>query len=119
MTIFCEFTPQHVGSGWSELAHISGVAQVTNDKISKNRLIIFDYFYLSLLAGDVDDGDTVTDYMDQERERGITITSAAISFKWGTHNINLIDTPGIFPCPPSPFSPYLLYSINKIKKKKA
>ena len=49
----------------------------------------------SLFKGDVDDGDTVTDYMDQERERGITITSAAISFTWGKHIINLIDTPGI------------------------
>ena len=34
------------------------------------------------------------DHMDQEKERGITITSAAISFSWNQHNINLIDTPG-------------------------
>ena len=34
------------------------------------------------------------DHMDQEKERGITITSAAISFSWKHHNINLIDTPG-------------------------
>ena len=43
---------------------------------------------------DVDDGDTVMDYMQQERERGITINSAAISFDWLRHRINLIDTPG-------------------------
>ncbi|CAJ0757775.1 4179_t:CDS:1, partial [Entrophospora sp. SA101] len=43
---------------------------------------------------DVDDGDTVMDYMKQERERGITITSAAITFGWENHRINLIDTPG-------------------------
>ncbi|CAG8472898.1 13549_t:CDS:10 [Ambispora leptoticha] len=43
---------------------------------------------------DVDDGDTVMDYMKQERERGITITSAAITFGWRQHRINLIDTPG-------------------------
>ena len=43
---------------------------------------------------DVDDGDTVMDYMQQERERGITINSAAISFNWLQHGINLIDTPG-------------------------
>jgi elongation factor G len=42
----------------------------------------------------VDDGDTVTDYMVQERERGITITSAAITFPWNDYRINLIDTPG-------------------------
>ena len=44
--------------------------------------------------GNVDDGDTVMDYMDQERERGITITSAAITFAWKEHQFNLIDTPG-------------------------
>ena len=44
--------------------------------------------------GNVDDGNTVMDYMDQERERGITITSAAITFIWKNYQINLIDTPG-------------------------
>ena len=43
---------------------------------------------------DVDDGNTVMDYLAQERERGITINSAAISFHWLNHRINLIDTPG-------------------------
>lgn len=42
----------------------------------------------------MDDGDTVTDYMAQERERGITIQSAAVTFDWKDHRINLIDTPG-------------------------
>lgn len=49
---------------------------------------------MSLLFLDVDDGDTVTDFMAQERERGITIQSAAVSFDWKSHRINLIDTPG-------------------------
>ena len=44
--------------------------------------------------GEVHDGDTVTDYMPQERERGITIQSAAVTFQWAGHSINLIDTPG-------------------------
>ncbi|CAF0742938.1 unnamed protein product [Didymodactylos carnosus] len=44
--------------------------------------------------GNVDDGNTTMDYMEQERERGITITSAAITFPWNKHRINLIDTPG-------------------------
>jgi elongation factor G len=44
--------------------------------------------------GDVDDGNTTTDYMDQERERGITIVSAAITFDWNGFKVNLIDTPG-------------------------
>lgn len=42
----------------------------------------------------MDDGDTVTDFMAQERERGITIQSAAVTFDWKSHRINLIDTPG-------------------------
>ncbi|VDO46068.1 unnamed protein product [Haemonchus placei] len=44
--------------------------------------------------GDVDSGNTVTDFMDLERERGITIQLAAITFGWKKHKINLIDTPG-------------------------
>lgn len=43
---------------------------------------------------DVDEGTTVMDYMQQERERGITIRAAAISFNWNEFHINLIDTPG-------------------------
>jgi elongation factor G len=45
--------------------------------------------------GNVDDGNTTMDYMTQERERGITITSAAITIPWKKHRINLIDTPGM------------------------
>ena len=44
--------------------------------------------------GEVHDGAAVTDWMAQERERGITITAAAISTTWNEHRINIIDTPG-------------------------
>jgi elongation factor G len=44
--------------------------------------------------GSVDAGTTVTDWMAQERERGITITAAAITAYWREHQINIIDTPG-------------------------
>ncbi len=44
--------------------------------------------------GEVHDGDTTTDFMDQERERGITIQSAATSAFWADHRLNIIDTPG-------------------------
>jgi elongation factor G len=44
--------------------------------------------------GNVDEGTTVTDWMPQERERGITIQAAAITSEWRGHQINLIDTPG-------------------------
>ncbi|HHE41944.1 MAG TPA: elongation factor G [Dehalococcoidia bacterium] len=44
--------------------------------------------------GGVDEGTAVMDWMDQERERGITITSAATTCEWENHRINIIDTPG-------------------------
>src|SRR5512136_301849 len=44
--------------------------------------------------GNVDEGTTVMDFMQQERERGITIKAAATTTAWGTHRINIIDTPG-------------------------
>ena len=45
-------------------------------------------------SGSVDDGTTVMDWMPQERERGITITSAATTCYWHDHSVNIIDTPG-------------------------
>lgn len=60
-----------------------------------DQLLVPGLFYLCLLLlSDVDDGDTVTDFMAQERERGITIQSAAVTFDWKSYRINLIDTPG-------------------------
>lgn len=44
--------------------------------------------------GEVHHGNTVTDYMEQERQRGITITSASVTFNWKNYRFNLIDTPG-------------------------
>src|SRR6266566_5072824 len=44
--------------------------------------------------GAVHEGETTTDWMEQERERGITITSAAVTCFWKDHKINIIDTPG-------------------------
>ena len=46
--------------------------------------------------GNVDDGTTVTDSMDLEKKRGMTIKSSVISFEWNHLKINLIDTPGHF-----------------------
>ena len=73
-------------------------------KIKKTpKLLVLQYFSgfnVSILfkcccSGNVDDGNTVTDFMAQERERGITITSASVTFPWKNHKINLIDTPGM------------------------
>src|SRR5947208_3310175 len=82
-------------------AHIDAGKTTTTERI---------LFYTGLIhkIGDVDDGNTVTDWMDQERERGITITSAAVTCFWTqkkeeglaksfagiAHRVNIIDTPG-------------------------
>lgn len=50
---------------------------------------------MNSFTGDVDHGDTVTDYMEEERNRGITINSAVVTYHWNKHRVNLIDTPGI------------------------
>ena len=49
---------------------------------------------LSHKIGAVHEGEATTDWMEQERERGITITSAAVTCFWKDHKINIIDTPG-------------------------
>ncbi len=53
-------------------------------------------FYTGIIhkTGEVHEGGATTDWMEQERERGITITSAAISCKWNGYDVNIIDTPG-------------------------
>lgn len=53
-------------------------------------------YYSGLIRhmGEVHHGNTVTDYMEQERQRGITIISAAVTFNWKDYRFNLIDTPG-------------------------
>ncbi len=82
-------------------AHIDAGKTTTTERI---------LFYTGLIhrIGDVDDGNTVTDWMEQERERGITITSAAVTCYWTprkeegvaklfagiAHRVNIIDTPG-------------------------
>ncbi|KAG0006074.1 Ribosome-releasing factor 2, mitochondrial [Entomortierella chlamydospora] len=69
------------------IAHIDAGKTTTTERM-------LHYAGFTRRIGDVDSGDTIMDYMKQERERGITITSAAITFGWKDHRINLIDTPG-------------------------
>ncbi|MCG9884961.1 MAG: elongation factor G [Cyanobacteria bacterium] len=68
-------------------AHIDAGKTTTTERI---------LFYSGVVhkMGEVHDGTAVTDWMAQERERGITITAAAISTSWLDHQINIIDTPG-------------------------
>ncbi|NLL13489.1 MAG: elongation factor G [Fibrobacter sp.] len=69
------------------MAHIDAGKTTTTERI---------LFYTGILhrMGEVHDGNTVMDWMIQERERGITITSAATTCFWKNHRINIIDTPG-------------------------
>jgi len=69
------------------IAHIDAGKTTTSERI---------LYYTGTIhrMGNVDDGNTTTDWMVQEKERGITITSAVISCQWKDKNINIIDTPG-------------------------
>ncbi|KAM9307399.1 ribosome-releasing factor 2, mitochondrial isoform 2-T2 [Pholidichthys leucotaenia] len=77
----------------SKIRNIGIMAHIDAGKTTTTERMLYYAGYTRTL-GDVDDGDTVTDFMTQERERGITIQSAAVTFDWKSHRINLIDTPG-------------------------
>jgi len=76
-----------------QFRNIGIIAHIDAGKTTTTERILF-YTGKTHKIGSVDDGTTVTDWMDQERERGITIVSAAISAVWKRHLINVIDTPG-------------------------
>jgi len=73
--------------------NIGIIAHIDAGKTTTTERVLF-YTGRTHRLGNVDDGTTVTDFMPQERERGITIQSAAITCEWKDHQINLIDTPG-------------------------
>lgn len=80
-------------SALSNVRNIGIVAHIDAGKTTTTERILF-YTGKIHKHGDVHDGNTTTDFMVQERERGITIQSAAISCEWKGHAINIIDTPG-------------------------
>jgi elongation factor G len=69
------------------IAHIDAGKTTTTERV---------LYYTGLIhqMGEVHEGTTVMDWMEQERERGITITAAATTSSWAGHRINIIDTPG-------------------------
>lgn len=73
--------------------NIGIIAHIDAGKTTTTERILF-YTGKTYRIGSVDDGTTVTDWMVQERERGITIVSAAVSAEWKGYQINIIDTPG-------------------------
>jgi len=73
--------------------NIGIIAHIDAGKTTTTERILF-YTGKTHRLGSVDDGTTVTDWMEQERERGITIVSAAVSAEWKGYQVNIIDTPG-------------------------
>ena len=76
-----------------QVRNIGIAAHIDAGKTTTTERILF-YSGIVHKIGEVHEGTAVTDWMEQERERGITITSAAISTNWRDHRINIIDTPG-------------------------
>ena len=69
------------------------IAHIDAGKTTTTERILF-YTGRTHRMGNVDEGTTVTDWMAQERERGITITAAAVTCFWRGYQINIVDTPG-------------------------
>ena len=76
-----------------KIRNIGIAAHIDAGKTTTTERILF-YTGKTHKIGEVHDGAAVTDFMDQERERGITIQSAAVTSTWKGHQINIIDTPG-------------------------
>lgn len=74
-----------------KLRNIGVVAHIDAGKTTTSEQMLF-LCGETKSVGRVDNGDTIMDFMPQERERGITISAAAISFNWKDYKINLIDT---------------------------
>jgi elongation factor G len=75
------------------IRNIGVIAHIDAGKTTTTERILF-YTGRTYRLGNVDEGTTVTDWMEQERERGITIASAAVTCFWRDYRINIIDTPG-------------------------
>jgi len=77
----------------NKIRNIGIIAHIDAGKTTTTERVLY-YTGRTHRLGNVDEGTTVTDFMPQERERGITIQAAAITCQWRDHQINIIDTPG-------------------------
>src|ERR1700756_3301247 len=77
----------------THLRNIGIIAHIDAGKTTLTERVLY-YTRTTHRMGDVDEGTTVTDYLKEEQERGITTTSAAVTCQWNDYTINLIDTPG-------------------------
>ncbi|MDA3023151.1 MAG: GTP-binding protein, partial [Actinomycetota bacterium] len=76
-----------------QVRNIGIMAHIDAGKTTTTERILY-YTGRTYKIGEVHEGTATMDWMEQEQERGITITSAATTAKWGEHTINIIDTPG-------------------------
>src|SRR5512136_138263 len=84
------------GNGALDLKRVRNIGVIAHIDAGKTTTTERILYYTGMVhrIGEVHDGAATTDYMDQERERGITITAAAVTSHWRDCQINLIDTPG-------------------------
>ena len=82
-----------MGKGLSKIRNIGIIAHIDAGKTTVSERMLY-YTGRIHKMGEVHDGDTALDWMAQEQERGITITSAVTNFHWRDYEIHLIDTPG-------------------------
>ncbi|NLX18004.1 MAG: GTP-binding protein, partial [Desulfobulbus sp.] len=82
-----------LGEPLANVRNIGIMAHIDAGKTTTTERILF-YTGRSHKFGEVHDGAAIMDWMEQEQERGITITSAATTCRWGDYQINIIDTPG-------------------------
>lgn len=77
----------------NKVRNIGIIAHIDAGKTTVTERVLY-YTGMVHRIGETHEGSATTDYMEQERERGITITSAAVTASWAGHQINIIDTPG-------------------------
>jgi elongation factor G len=77
----------------NKVRNIGIMAHIDAGKTTTTERILF-YTGITYKIGEVHEGAATMDWMEQEQERGITITSAATTCWWKNHQINIIDTPG-------------------------
>ncbi len=80
-------------TGLQKVRNIGFIAHIDAGKTTVTERVLF-FTGRTYKIGNIDEGTTVMDFMDLERERGITIGSAATAAEWDGHRINIIDTPG-------------------------
>ncbi len=86
-------TDRKPGFNLDRVRNIGIIAHIDAGKTTVTERVLY-YTGMVHKIGETHEGSATTDYMEQERERGITITSAAVTASWNDHQINIIDTPG-------------------------